>query len=114
MRPSKINGVLSIDLILIKSGWRNCRHSVIKIIASALISESYSKSQNLIWANSYSKNSFLADFIATGSNTWTFPPFFIIDLIVTIDGASRISSVPGLNDSPQIENVLLDKSFPNS
>ena len=54
-----------------------------------------------------------ASFIALGSYALTEPPALTIDFIKFIEGASRISSVSGLNDKPQTAIDFPAKSLPN-
>ena len=51
------------------------------------------------------ENFLIASSFATGSNACTIAPALIREFINTIDDASRISSVPGLNESPQTANI---------
>ena len=70
------------------------------------------KKVNLFSVTHSLENFLIASSFATGSNACTIAPALIREFINTTDGASRISSVPGLNESPQTANIKPFKSDP--
>src|SRR5258708_8810294 len=94
-------GFFIIFFTFTKSICLNSFHSVIIISISAFLIALYASSQNVTFFII-----FLAFIIATGSYTLIIACSSCSFLITVIDGASRISSVSGLNDKPNIATTL--------
>ncbi len=93
-------------LIAAKSGLRNCAHSVTSTSASAPSPGVFGAGAELEGQRVRRRSSRLLR-IAIGSKAWTLaPPSAQIASISTRLGASRMSSVLGLNARPQIAMVL--------
>src|SRR6266851_485061 len=100
LRPSKITGDFIIVFIRSRSGCRNSFHSVTRKRASAPGNASYGVATSLILSPKY----LLAFRSETGSWQETVPPLASSPSITSSEGASRMSSVFGLNEAPQTAN----------
>ena len=85
-----------------KSRYLNSFHSVIRIRASDPSKASYLFSANSIELKYSSSIALLNSAVAWGSYALILAPLLISSEITTIDVASRTSSVPGLNERPQM------------